>query len=152
MVIYRVRRKIHWEDRFSSAHFLTLPYKSPCQRIHGHEYKVEIEIEGELNDDGMILDFTKLKEIVKELDHKIIIPKSRIVDEAGKVIDIVTDTGSDATLNAGEYVVINGNATAENIAEYIALKIIELGDYEFDKVIVRVWEDERSYAEVVFEK
>ncbi len=62
---------------FDSAHFLP-NYHGKCEDMHGHTYKMEVTIEGEPNaEDGMILDFKKLKEIVNKkvvdkLDHKLI--------------------------------------------------------------------------------
>jgi 6-pyruvoyltetrahydropterin/6-carboxytetrahydropterin synthase len=62
---------------FDSAHFLP-NYHGKCENMHGHTYKMEVTIEGKPNpDDGMIMDFKKLKEIVNEkviekLDHKLL--------------------------------------------------------------------------------
>ncbi len=63
--------------KFDSAHFLPR-YHGKCEDMHGHTYKMEVTIEGEPNpDDGMILDFKKLKTIVnkkviEKLDHKLL--------------------------------------------------------------------------------
>lgn len=40
-----------------------------CSNLHGHEGKVKVEIEGEPESTGMIVDFGRVKEIVNELDH-----------------------------------------------------------------------------------
>ena len=61
-------------DYFSSAHQLK-GYEGKCEEIHGHNWKVEIEVEGnELDKVGMLIDFKELKNILKgvidELDHK----------------------------------------------------------------------------------
>jgi len=58
---------------FEAAHKLT-KYHGKCERMHGHSYKLEVTIEGESQENGMILDFGVLKKIVKEqvlnkLDH-----------------------------------------------------------------------------------
>src|ERR1700682_5226683 len=61
---------------FSSAHFIT--YGGKCERLHGHNYGVLIEIEGELGEDKLVFDFTILKrlakEICKHLDHRFLLP------------------------------------------------------------------------------
>lgn len=53
------------------AHFL--PGHPKCGSLHGHTYKVEITIQGELRD-GMVMDFADLKQAVRavlaEYDHK----------------------------------------------------------------------------------
>lgn len=60
---------------FSAAHSLPyLPDDHPCARVHGHNYTVEVILEGDtLNADHFILDFNKLDEIVYPvillLDH-----------------------------------------------------------------------------------
>ena len=44
------------EDSFDSAHFLAR-YNGKCRNIHGHRWRVVIEIAGENLDDGMVVDF-----------------------------------------------------------------------------------------------
>ena len=44
--------------RFISAHFIT--YGGKCERLHGHNYGVLAEIEGSLNEDHLVFDFTVL--------------------------------------------------------------------------------------------
>jgi 6-pyruvoyltetrahydropterin/6-carboxytetrahydropterin synthase len=63
-------------DYFSSAHQLR-GYKGKCEELHGHNWKVEIQIESEeLDNLGMLMDFKDvkklLKEMVDELDHKML--------------------------------------------------------------------------------
>lgn len=46
-----------------------------CRNLHGHTYKLLIEIQGEVNEKGWIMNFSDLKAIVNELviqklDHK----------------------------------------------------------------------------------
>lgn len=47
--------------RWEASHHLNLPYASKCTRCHGHSYLVEIEVEGDINDVGMVMDFSHLK-------------------------------------------------------------------------------------------
>jgi len=59
---------------FDAAHYLP-EYKGKCEELHGHTYILDIVVEGEKNEEGMVLDFNKLEKIVKEtileeLDHK----------------------------------------------------------------------------------
>ena len=58
---------------FAAAHFLR-DYNGKCENLHGHNYKVYAHVKGQkLNEGGMLLDFTKLKEalraVCKQLDH-----------------------------------------------------------------------------------
>ena len=61
------------ESHFSSAHHL-LNYKGECENQHGHNWKVEVYVQGiELDKSNILIDFKVLKkkvnEIVKYLDH-----------------------------------------------------------------------------------
>lgn len=54
------------------AHRLMTSYAQKCRSLHGHRYEVEITVTAQkFNEDGMIVDFKKLKEVVKTvLDDK----------------------------------------------------------------------------------
>lgn len=56
----------------SAAHWLSLSYPSKCENLHGHNWIITVWCRAkELNADGMVVDFTHLKQIVKEqLDHR----------------------------------------------------------------------------------
>lgn len=69
------------EHSFDSAHFLA-NYEGKCSNIHGHRWRVEIEVQSEslINGgqlDGMVIDFGDLKKDVREIvdyyDHALII-------------------------------------------------------------------------------
>lgn len=61
---------------FSAAHFIT--FEGQCEPLHGHNYGVRVEVEGELTPDHYVLDFVALKNIVralcKEWDHRFLLP------------------------------------------------------------------------------
>lgn len=49
------------------GHRLMTSYALKCRHLHGHRYEVEITIgSSDLNPDGMVIDFKRLKEIVKQ--------------------------------------------------------------------------------------
>ena len=81
---------VHVKDQrmhFSASHFLR--FCGDCEKLHGHNYTVEVIITGPLNEDGMVVDFSEVKEmtvkICKTLDHKVMLPASSmtisVVDE-----------------------------------------------------------------------
>jgi len=60
-------------DYFASAHQLR-GYNGQCERLHGHNWRVEVVVEGkELNEQGLLLDFKVIKgalsSILQGLDH-----------------------------------------------------------------------------------
>ena len=53
----------HFE--FEASH--QLPYhKGKCSRLHGHSYKLTLIAEGNINKEGMVVDFDVLSMVVKE--------------------------------------------------------------------------------------
>lgn len=56
----------------SSSHKLTLSYKSKCENLHGHNWKITIMCKAEtLDENGMVVDFSVVKRHIQEkLDHK----------------------------------------------------------------------------------
>ena len=110
-----------------SAHQLELPYESPCNRLHGHNYKVEVWLEGFPSDhNDMVMDFTYVKEVVNSLDHR-------------NINDIM----------------VGVKTTAENISVWIANQLMNKNEQnkqdgigaELISVRVRVWETSTCYAE-----
>ena len=61
------------EFEFDAAHYLP-EYNGKCERLHGHTYKLVVKVQGTPDNEGMVIDFIRLKNIVKEnvlvhLDH-----------------------------------------------------------------------------------
>lgn len=56
----------------SAAHSLSLSYPSKCEYLHGHNWIITVHCRSkELNTDGMVIDFTHIKQVVKDqLDHR----------------------------------------------------------------------------------
>jgi len=54
--------------KFSAAH--SIPGHQKCGKIHGHNFRVEVEILGEVKENGMVMDFFDLKKIVNEVVAK----------------------------------------------------------------------------------
>jgi 6-pyruvoyltetrahydropterin/6-carboxytetrahydropterin synthase len=54
----------------AGAHHLKLDYVSKCEHLHGHNWMITVFCKAEeLNKNGMILDFSEIKERVNLLDH-----------------------------------------------------------------------------------
>ena len=134
------------EHSFDSAHFL-YGYEGKCRNIHGHRWKVEVEIKaenllknGQLR--GMVVDFGDIKKDVKKLldyyDHALIIEKNTLkpktleylLDEEFKIIEI------------------DFRPTAENFS-YFFYKEIEQKGYNVGKITVNETpNNSATYSEV----
>lgn len=68
--MYYVKKRLE----VSAAHRLKLGYESKCSVLHGHNWIITVECRAkELNADGMVADFTLIKNmIINMLDHKVI--------------------------------------------------------------------------------
>ncbi len=114
------------EDSFAAAHQLN-GYMGKCENLHGHNWKIELEVAGHvLNDIGLLIDFHDLKDILKsvlaDLDH--------------------------VNLNETE-LFSTINPSSENIAQHIATDVqkkISEGDFGKDIHVraVTVWESGTS--------
>ena len=68
---------------FCSGHFISYE-GDKCERLHGHNYRAAIEIEGALDENFYVFDFILLKAraklITDELDHRMMLPtKNRVI-------------------------------------------------------------------------
>jgi len=69
------RMRLDVEFSFAAAHRLPR-YEGPCFRLHGHNYRFFVAMEGEVDSkSGMIVDFGAAKEVVQEnvlsrVDHR----------------------------------------------------------------------------------
>lgn len=73
---YRVRvTKDHLV--FSAAHFITFN-GNICERLHGHNWRVAVEVAGPLDENRYVFDFIAIRDatqkIVNELDHRMLLP------------------------------------------------------------------------------
>ena len=107
---------------FSSAHTL-IGHSGPCKKMHGHNWKVEVEITGQkLDKIGMVVDFKEIRKatnlVVDELDHEFLNNLEPFSED---------------------------NPTAENIARYIFTKLSEEFSNKNVKVnSIKLWETDKS--------
>ena len=80
------------EQGFASAHALR-NYKGRCENIHGHNWKVQVVIEGEkLDDTGLLVDFLDVKHlmagIIDGIDHQFLnqIPPFDVINPSAENI------------------------------------------------------------------
>jgi 6-pyruvoyltetrahydropterin/6-carboxytetrahydropterin synthase len=116
--------------RFAAAHFAT--FEGRCESLHGHNYDVLVEVEGELTEDGWVIDFSALKSMARalcqELDHKFLLQRE------SKALQIEERT-SNWRVRFGErgwvfpksdvVALPIDNTTAERLAEWFAGRLRE---------------------------
>jgi 6-pyruvoyltetrahydropterin/6-carboxytetrahydropterin synthase len=114
--------KLIVKKEFSSAHILH-GHPGNCKRMHGHNWLVEAEVQGDnTNEIGMVIDFKEiknnLKEIVSLLDHQFLNDLEPFINE---------------------------NPTAENISKYIYKELSNNINTDNIKVSkIKLWETNNS--------
>ncbi len=110
--------------RFAAGHFAT--YEGRCEPLHGHNYEVSVEVEGELTEDGWVIDFSALKsmtrDICRELDHKFLLQRdSRLleIDEGDSNWKVRFGERGWVLPKSDVVALPIDNTTAERLAEWI---------------------------------
>lgn len=138
---------------FSSAHFVVLGGK--CERLHGHNYAVECEVEGKQDAEGMVFDFVELKKqlnkTTEQLDHKFLLPSNSREIKTSKTKTSNQNSVEIKTKNKFYLVPLEDvffldapSITAEELAKFIHSRLrVPKGK----KLLVRVFETKTSWAE-----
>jgi 6-pyruvoyltetrahydropterin/6-carboxytetrahydropterin synthase len=110
--------------RFAAAHQLDkLPEDHKCHRLHGHNYTCEIEVSGDLDGMGMVVDYAVLdgvcgNDLKARFDHR----------------------------NLNDLIPVS---TAENLAIHLLETWTDLLDGVCSVDAVTVWETEGSWARAI---
>lgn len=116
---------------FSAAHFITFN-GDICERLHGHNWRVDVSVDGRLDENGYVFDFIALRDqcmaLVQRLDHKVLLPQSHPMIKVVKSEDgrEVTTTFEDRRwvfpVEDCEIMPLE-NTTAELIADWFAQQL-----------------------------
>jgi 6-pyruvoyltetrahydropterin/6-carboxytetrahydropterin synthase len=116
---------------FCSGHFISYE-GDKCERLHGHNYRAAVEIEGALDENHYVFDFIALKHLTKaitdELDHRMMLPtmNPRIRVEASGSAIRASYRDREWRFPAGDCVLLPiENTTAELLARYILGRLRE---------------------------
>jgi 6-pyruvoyltetrahydropterin/6-carboxytetrahydropterin synthase len=89
--------RIYKEAHFDASHRL-LHYRGKCANLHGHRWKVEVWIEGTVDDTSLILmDYNAINIIVDRFDHQIILNRDDPMVECISQFQEVITTPGDPT-------------------------------------------------------
>jgi 6-pyruvoyltetrahydropterin/6-carboxytetrahydropterin synthase len=111
--------------KFSAAHFIA--YKGFREALHGHNYRISVEVEGQLGNDGYVVDFGVVKKLAREicghLDEKVLVPTASDVlsirEEDGQVA-MVSETGRFSFPRTDCVMLPIVHSSAEELARYLA--------------------------------
>jgi 6-pyruvoyltetrahydropterin/6-carboxytetrahydropterin synthase len=123
---FRVRVE---EIRFDAAHFAT--FGGSCEPLHGHSYHVNAEAEGVLTADSWVVDFTRLKALVRELcrqlDHRFLLQlDSRKLEIASEETawKVRAPNGAGYVFPKQDVAALPiDNTTAERLSEWLAAQV-----------------------------
>lgn len=110
--------------QFAAAHQLR-KFRGKCEKLHGHNWRIEVSLTGEkLNDAGLLIDFKEIKEatdrILEELDHSFLNELPQFKDQ---------------------------NPSSENIAAYIFENLgSTLNNNQIKVTRVTAWESDSARA------
>jgi 6-pyruvoyltetrahydropterin/6-carboxytetrahydropterin synthase len=133
----KIGKEYHWE----MSHRLPF-HKGGCYNIHGHSYKMMLELCGNPDENGMVLDYYEIDKIVipilEEYDHALILD---FQDE--KAIKLIKELEF-------KYKIINTTSTSENLASHFLARFQEkfINFANIYSMTVRVYETSDAYAEV----
>jgi len=130
--------------KFSAAHFLIFPDGS-AERLHGHNYRVRVEIEGDLTEHGLVLDFKRVKPVVRalvdELDEHWLIPGEHPVltceARADGVLEVRYQDRYYAAPAEDIIVLPINNTSSENLASWVGRELRERLSKRFPDAALR---------------
>lgn len=134
-----VAKRFRWE----AAHRLPW-HEGDCKHLHGHSYRMMVELTGEPDARGMLIDFKHVKRLLRPLvnrfDHATLVAAS---DDALR--DAVDALDS-------KHVVLPFDTTCENLCTYVARYLDDEGGetlraHGVTSVRVQIWETETCYAQ-----
>ena len=127
-----------------------LNHRSICKGLHGHRYKAEICVSGDLvsesgaSEEGMVVDFADIKKISKEFIQEDLDHAFMVWEKDDELISFFNNS------EGHKPVIVPFTPTAENVAAYIYLKLKD----KFQDVYktgmqlhsVKLWETPSSFV------
>ncbi|HOJ19683.1 MAG: 6-carboxytetrahydropterin synthase [Ignavibacteriales bacterium] len=106
--------KIVREYKWEMGHRLPF-HTGGCRNLHGHSYKVVLEVEGTPDENGIVIDFYDLdnavKPLLEKLDHSFI-----AYEKDTELIEVLKQLDS-------KMVLVDFQSTAENLCNYFLCEI-----------------------------
>ncbi len=130
--------KIAKEFKWEMAHRLPF-HKGKCRNLHGHTYRMRIELEGEIDENGMVMDYYDVAQLVEplvdRLDHSVM-----AYEKDEELIEALQKISSKVN-------VVPFQTTAENICRFFLKEIKTLNSNEnIRRLKIWIFETEDTYA------
>ena len=146
---------------FAAAHFITFAGHR-CERLHGHNYRASIVIEGGLEDQSWyVVDFAAVKKLMRglmaELDHRVLLPRDNpklAISEQNGSVHVAFAGQPRYVFPAGDCAILPiPNTTVEMLAQYLAGRVsTQLGPLRLKSIEIEVEENfgqSASYRETL---
>ncbi len=116
--------------RFNAAHFMAYP--GFRERLHGHNYRAAVRIEGSLGPDGYVLDFGDIKSATRgvcgEMNERLLVPLESdclTIRRSGGQVEIETEDGSRFSIPEADCALLPiAHSSAEELAAYLCDRLI----------------------------
>jgi 6-pyruvoyltetrahydropterin/6-carboxytetrahydropterin synthase len=134
-----IAKRFRWEG----AHRLPW-HEGGCQHLHGHSYRMTVELDGTPDERGLLIDFKDLKALLRPLidawDHATL-----VAEDDGALREALERLDS-------KHVVLPFDTTSENLCTYVANYLARTGadvlrEHGVTAIRVRILETETCYAE-----
>jgi 6-pyruvoyltetrahydropterin/6-carboxytetrahydropterin synthase len=116
--------------RFAAAHLTTS--QGQAEPLHGHNYTLLVEVEGDLSEDAWVMDFGELKRIAgalcQQLDHRLLLPHENPalkVTDLDNVWQIAAGDRRYVIPKSDVYLLPLDNSTAERLAEWFCHRLAQ---------------------------
>ena len=141
----KIAKIIQWDMGHRVLH-----HRSICKGLHGHRYKVEICLSGDIisepcaSEEGMVIDFADIKKISKQFIHEKLDHAFMVWEKDEELLNFFNNS------KGHKPVIVPFTPTAENVAAYI----FEILQDKFKDVYktglhlhsIKLWETPTSYA------
>jgi len=117
--------------KFNAAHFMAYP--GFRERLHGHNYRVSVRVEGGLHPDGYVIDFGDIKRatraLCQEMNERVLIPADSdclsIAHEDGQ-IEVICEDGARFSFPDDDCIVLPiAHSSAEELAAYLCRRLAD---------------------------
>ncbi|MBM4089265.1 MAG: 6-pyruvoyl tetrahydropterin synthase family protein [Planctomycetes bacterium] len=130
-MLEKFRVRLHNEQlTFNAAHFITYDGNT-CEQLHGHNFRVSVDVEGPLDENHYVVDFialrNDLKQITATLDHGVLLPtmhSAMRVRETEREVEVTFGDRRWVFPREDCRLLPVHNTTAELIARHIAVQLL----------------------------